>query len=123
MRRWTQSALLAFALTWSAGASASGGPAAESDAAPQSVDRYALEQRVLQLMVEQETLQRREKSLWKAVAEEIDPETVRRFFQGGDTHTGIYVDQETMRVERVVAGSSTGHELDNTPRRRCSWDA
>ncbi|MCZ6641872.1 MAG: PDZ domain-containing protein [Gammaproteobacteria bacterium] len=106
MRRFVMNTSLAFVLAWSAYASGSPVPAAE--ALTRSVDRFELEQRVLQLMIEEYTLRRRQATLWKTIDEEIDPETYARFFKGYGIHTGIYVDQDSMRVTNVVPGSP-GH--------------
>ena len=72
------------------------------------VDPLELEQRALNLLIEEQALRRRRSRLAEAFRSEIDPQTYSRFFNGGEIHTGIYVEEPGMRVIRVVTGSP-GH--------------
>ena len=77
------------------------------EARQQPLDEREFEQRALQLMIEKHAVERRQAALHNAIRG-IDRETQVRFFYGGGRQTGIYVDENTMRVTGVVRGSP-GH--------------
>ncbi len=107
MHGFVKSTLLVIVLTAPAQADVAVSHTSAKEAQQQPLDELELEQRALQLMIEKHAVERRQAALHNAIRE-IDRETQVRFFYGGGHRTGIYVDENTMRVTGVVRGSP-GH--------------